>query len=290
MHFPVLKKEVLHYLNPRENENFIDCTFGEGGHSLAILEENKPRGKVLGIERDQQVCKKFKEINSRLALVNDSYTNLEHIVKEKNFKEVKGILFDFGMSSWHLEESKRGFSFQRNEKLDMRYNLENDLTCWEIINNWSQEEIKSTLKDYGEERFAERIAKRIILEREKEEIKTTFQLAEIIRKSVPYKYKSRINFATRVFQALRIAVNNELENVSEGLEQALRIVKGDGIITAISFHSLEDRIVKHFFKNKAKENLVEILTKKPIIAEEEEIKINPRSRSAKLRAIKKINN
>jgi len=269
MHIPVLKKEVLQYLDPRPNENFIDCTINGGGHTYSILEKNKPNGKVLGIEIDPEIFKKLKS-SERLIIIKDSYTNLEKIVKENNFKSINGILFDLGMSSWHLEESGRGFTFLKDEPLDMRYSLENDLTAEEIVNNYSQKEIEKIFKEYGEERFAKRLARRIL---EQRPIKSTFQLAEIIR-------KSRIYSPNRIFQSLRIAVNNELENLKKGLTQAVEVLKPEGRIAVISFHSLEDRIVKNFFKD----SNLNILSKKPTIPSEKEIKINPRSRSAKLRA------
>ncbi len=292
IHIPVLQKEVLQYLDLKPNKNFIDCTIGEGGHTASILDKNKPNGKVLGIEIDLELYQKLKlQDLSRLILVNDSYTNLKKIVanlrlvsrreKKNSFGPISGILFDLGMSSWHLEDSGRGFSFMRNEPLDMRYNPRvNSLTAEEIVNNYSQEEIEKILKEYGEERLSKRIAKRIVKERP---IKTTFQLVEIIKKVTPRRTK--IHPATRTFQALRIAVNDELNNLRKVLPQAIEILAPEGRIVVISFHSLEDRIVKRFFKG---EKNIKIITKKPITANEEEIKINPRSRSAKLRAVVKI--
>ncbi|HDZ54674.1 MAG TPA: 16S rRNA (cytosine(1402)-N(4))-methyltransferase [Candidatus Nealsonbacteria bacterium] len=350
IHIPVLQKEILEYLDPKSNENFIDCTFGQGGHSLAILEKNGPRGKVLGIEIDQELYKKLKAtgIRKRLTLVRDSYINLKEIIKK--IRPISGILFDLGMSSWHLEESGRGFSFLRNEPLDMRYNPQNPLTplkvngAWrkhkenkpltgltaeKILNFWSKDAIEKILKDYGEERYARIIAESIIEKRNIRPIKTTFQLAETIKYVVPKRYlRNRIHFATRTFQALRIAVNDELNNLERTLPQALESIRKGGRLVIISFHSLEDRIVKNFFKKmanplkvcetkfeKAKEGLpadlsaedlskaglpapyfrqrrivsrLRILTKKPVRPSPEEIRVNPRSRSAKLRAAVKI--
>lgn len=307
MHIPVLKKEVLQYLNPKPDENFIDCTLGQGGHAIGILERNKPNGKVLGIELDKDICDKLSLSKiDRLVLTNDSYTNLNKIVEKYKFGPISGILFDLGMSSWHLEESGRGFTFLKDEPLDMRYSLENDLTAEEIINNYSQEKIEKILKEYGEERFAKRIAKRIIQTRPRK-IKSTFQLVEIIKKAVPGK-RTKIHPATRTFQALRIAVNDELNNLKKALFQAVEVLEKGGRIVIISFHSLEDRIVKNFFKEEAKKGSLRILTKKSnssiynhtlanqgsrakrkvlITPSQEEIKINRRSRSAKLRAATK---
>jgi len=287
-HTPVLKEKVIEYLNPRPNENYVDCTFGLGGHALSILEKNGPEGKVVGIEMDSDLYKelKKKEFSKRLILVNDSYVNLKEIVEESGIDSVSGILFDLGMSSWHLEESGKGFSFKKNEKLDMRYNRSFSISAEEIVNESKEEEIKNILEKFGEERFSKRIARRIVEEREKGKIETTFQLVEIIKKAIPGRYAGRGNFATRSFQALRIASNDELRNIEKGLEQSLDVVERGGIIVVISFHSLEDRIVKHFFKKRP--DSVEILTKKPVIPEEGEIETNTRSRSAKLRVAKKI--
>ena len=290
MHKSVLRKQVLEYLSPKPNENFVDGTIGEAGHSLDLLEKNKPDGKVLGIELDKEVYNDLLAKNiKRLVVINDSYLNLKNIVEEKKFKPVSGILFDLGFSSWHLEKSGRGFSFQRNEPLDMRYSTKlNKLTAQEIINNWTEKEIEKILKKYSQEKFAKRISKRIIEQRKLKPIKTTFELIEIIKRSVPSWYQhKRIHFATRTFQALRIAVNDELNNLKEALPQALEVLEKGGRIVVISFHSSEDRIVKNFFKKHSKE-LLEILTKKPIRPNKQEIINNPRSRSAKLRAAIKI--
>jgi len=285
-HIPVLQKEVLEYLSPKPNQNFIDCTIGEAGHTLAILEKNKPEGKVLGIEWDIELYKNLSKLTiNKLSLVNDNFVNLKEIVERERFKPVYGIIFDLGMSSWHLEESGRGFSFLRNEPLDMRFGVQNELTAEEIVNKWKAKDIEKVLEEYGEERFAKRIAKNIVEIRKFKPIETTFQLLDVIKKAVPGWYQHRkIHFATRTLQALRIAVNDELENLKEVLPQALEILMPGGCLVIISFHSLEDRIVKNFFANQK----FKILTKKPITPSEEEIKINPRSRSAKLRAILKI--
>ena len=289
MHKTVLKKQILEYLNPEPNKNFIDATTGQAGHSLEILKKNKPNGKVLGIELDKEIYRDLLSKNiKRLVLVNDSYLNLKNIVQRKKFKPVSGILFDLGFSSWHLEESGRGFSFKQNELLDMRYNTDlSKLTAKEIVNNWTEKEIEQILKKYSQEKFAKRISKEIIEQRGSKLIKTTFELIEIIKKAVPswYQYK-RIHFATKTFQALRIAVNDELNNLKQALPQALEILEKGGRIVAISFHSSEDRIVKNFLKENSKS--LRILTKKPIRPIRAEIINNPRSRSAKLRAAVKI--
>lgn len=284
MHIPVLKKEVLEFLNIGNNENFIDCTIGEGGHAMAILEKNKPNGKVLGIDLDKRNIDKLKILeNDRLILENSSYINLKEIIEKNNFYPVNGILLDLGMSSWHIDESKKGFSFLKDEPLDMRYGKEG-ITAEIMVNEYGSDEIENILKEYGQERYAKRIAKRIIEERKIKPIKTTLQLVEIIKKSIPSKYQ-KINPATRVFQALRIAVNDELNNLEKVLGLSIEVLEKKGRIAVISFHSLEDRIVKNFFKNNKS---IDILTKKPITATKEEINNNPRARSAKLRLAIKI--
>jgi len=292
MHTPVLLKEVIEYLDPKPNENFIDATIGEGGHTKVILEKNKPAGKILGIEVDPLLYQKAKnrmQNTERLILVNDSYVNLEKIVKEKQFQPVKGILFDLGMCSWQIDESKRGFSYLKDEPLDMRFNPESTLTAAEIVNFWEREDLERILKEYGEEKYAKRIALVIKEVRRKKRIVGTQELVEILKKSLPKNYDNyRLHPAVRTFQALRIAVNNELENLKMGLIIALKILAPQGRIVVISFHSLEDRIVKNFFRDKAKQNILKILTKKPITPSKENIKNNIRSRSAKLRAALKI--
>lgn len=287
MHIPVLQKEVVKYLDPKPNENFIDCTVGEAGHSLAILEHNGPKGRVLGIDRDKNQILKLKKIE-RLILANDNFSNLEEIVKKEKFNSVSGILFDLGMASTHLEESGRGFSFLKKEPLDMRYDQENPLTAEKILNYWSESDIKNILKEFGEEKFSSQIAKEIIRQRKVRPISSTVQLVDILKTAIPYKYQhERIHFATRTFQALRIAVNEELNHLKKALPQAVEILNKEGRLAIISFHSLEDRIVKNFFKEKSLTGELKILTKKPIGPGEQEIKINPRSRSGKLRVATK---
>ena len=291
MHIPVLQKEVLKYLDPKPNQNFIDATIGEGGHTMSILERTSPNGKLLGIDWIPEIienCKlKIKSFKKRAILVCDNFANLKEIVKRERFPAVSGILFDLGMSSWHLTEAGRGFSFLKNGPLDMRYSLQNPLTVEKIVNYWSKLEIEKILRECGEERFAQKIAEKIIEARTKP-IKTTFQLVEIIKKAVPFRHQhQKIHFATRTFQALRITVNDELNNLEKTFPQALEILKPGGRLVVISFHSLEDRIVKNFYRGSSPEKL-KILTKKPVRPQKEEIRINHRSRSAKLRAAIKL--
>lgn len=286
-------KEVLQLLDPKPNENFVDCTVGEGGHALAILERNKPYGKVLGIDFDPEILESLKRkvhgtvFEKRLILVCDNFANLEAIAKKRGFQGVSGVLFDLGFSSWHLEASGRGFSFWRNEPLDMRYNpKQNSLTAAEIVNTWKQKLIEQILRVYGEERFSRKIADEIVKSRP---LRTTVDLVMAVERATPTWYhRRRIHFATKTFQALRIAVNNELENLEKALPQALDMLCSGGKLAVIAFHSLEDRIVKNFLREKAKEGAVKILTKKPLRPSKEEISENPRARSARLRVAEKF--
>ena len=273
MHIPVLLNEIIEQIE--SNKNYIDCTLGFGGHSKEILKKNGPNGKVLGIEIDKEIFEKTIK-DERLIAVNDSYVNLEKIVKKHNFKDISGILLDAGMSSYHIDLSGRGFSFNKDEPLLMNYG--SGISAEEIINEYSEDEIERILREYGEEKFSKKIAKKIVEERKRKRIKSTLQLVEIVRKIVP---RSKINPATRTFQAIRIETNKELENLESVLPQALKLLNRSGKLFIISFHSLEDRIVKNFIKN----NQLEL--NKPITPSEQEIKSNPRSRSAKLRIILK---
>jgi len=334
MHIPVLLNEVIEYLEPKPGENFIDCTIGGGGHAIKILEKAFPSGRLLGIDWDHEMLERLSlklkvpegqsygagknpKVLNRVILTRGSFANLEKIAQENNFTEVDGILLDLGMSSWHLEKSGRGFSFKKDEPLDMRYNVEKiqnpkskiqnyNLTAREIVNTWPEREIEKILKEYGERRFAKRIAKAIVNSRKIKPIKTTFQLVDIVKKTVPHKYQhKKIHPATKTFQALRIAVNNELENLKKTLPQAVKLLRPKGSLVVISFHSLEDRIVKDFFRKESKDCIcppeipvcvcghkrtLKIITKKPITPSQEEIISNPRARSAKLRVAERIDN
>ena len=290
LHIPVLTKQVLQYLDPKPNENFVDATIGEGGHAIEILKKNEPKGLLLGIDLDSSqiensrlTTKKFKE---RIILVNDSYLNLKKIIERENFGPVNGILLDLGMSSWQLEKSGRGFTFQKDEVLDMRYATDNELTAEKIVNKYPEKEIEKILSEYGQEKFTKQIAREIIKQRKVKKIKSTFDLVRIIEKTVPKKFQmGSIHCATRTFQALRIAVNKELDNLKEFLPQAFGMLAPKGRLVVISFHSLEDRVVKNFFKDIFEKGVVKILTKKPITADTNEVLANPKSRSAKLRDV-----
>lgn len=292
-HISVLQKEVIEYLDPKPNQNFIDCTTDGGGHTAGILEKTAPKGTVLGMDWDQEMISRLKTKSKemgwgkRFIPVNDNFANLKEVIKRENFKKISGILFDLGFSSYHPDESRRGFTFQKQEPLDMRYDENNPLTAEKILSFYSEQDLERILTDYGEEKFAKEIAREIIIERRNRDIKNTFQLVSIIKRAIPEKFqRQKINPATRTFQALRIAVNDELGNIKKGLASALETVDSGGRVVVISFHSLEDRIVKNFIKDN--KNNLQILTKKPISPKWDEIRINPRSRSAKLRAFKKI--
>lgn len=292
MHIPVLLNEVIEYLSPDKNQNFIDCTLNGGGHTREILQRNGPAGKVLGIEVDSEIYQNIKKENiERLIAINDSYSNLERIVEEENFENVDGILFDIGMSSYHIDQSERGFSFLKDEPLIMSYNTEkgNMITAYEIVNGYNEEALANVIYEYGEERYSRRIAKNIIERRKIKPIRTTLELVDIIGNSVPVHYRrQKIHFATRTFQAIRIEANRELDNFIDALPQAIKVLPRGGRLVVITFHSLEDRIAKTFFRERQKNQEIEILTKKPVIATDEEMKNNPRARSAKLRAIVKL--
>ncbi len=291
-HVPVLKREVIDHLDPKANENFIDCTAGEGGHTFAIVERTGPDGKVLAIDKDGRNVEliddkaKASGLDSRVIARKGNYADIEAIAEREGFKDVSGIIIDLGISSWHIDESGRGFSFKRDEPLDMRYGDDDGVTAWEIVNSWPPEELEVILREFGEERFAKRIVKAIVARRKVEKIETASDLAKLIEGSVP-KTK-RIHPATQTFQALRIVVNGELDNLGRVLPAAIGILNEGGRLAIISFHSLEDRMVKGFFREMATEDKIRLSTKKPIIPGDDETRENPRSRSAKLRTAIKI--
>jgi len=288
MHQPVLLEKVIQFFDPKPGQNFVDCTIGEAGHAKAILEKTK--SKVLGIDVDSTSLERVEALDG-LILDHGNFKDLKTIVEKNNFSNIHGVLFDLGLSSWQIEESGKGFTFKKDEPLLMIFDKKQEVTAEEIINTWPEESLVEILKRFGEERYSRNIVKNIVDQRKITPIKTTFQLREIIKRSVPFSEKGRgrlTRVLARIFQALRIVINDELENLKTGLDQALEIVEPKGKIIVISFHSLEDRIVKQFFRAKEREGRLEILTKKPIIADEIEISVNPRSRSAKLRAAVKI--
>ncbi|MEK9130423.1 MAG: 16S rRNA (cytosine(1402)-N(4))-methyltransferase RsmH [Patescibacteria group bacterium] len=311
MHTPVLLNEIIEYLNPQANQNFIDCTFGFGGHSIPILKKTSPNGKLVGIEWDIDAIninkEKFKEFDQRIIFVNKNFANLKQIVSDLNFP-IHGILLDLGISSYQLDQSTSGFSFQRDELLDMRFNkLDTDLTAEKIINKYSEKELSDIFWKFGEEKYSRQVARMIVQERKKQKITTTKQLVDLISQIIkPKKTKFTKHFihpATKIFQALRIVVNKELENLRLVLPQAIEILEPRGRLCVISFHSLEDKIVKQFFKQESKNCIcpsefpqcicnhkmsLKIINKKVIMPTFEEIKNNPRSRSAKMRIVEKL--
>jgi 16S rRNA (cytosine1402-N4)-methyltransferase len=313
-HTPVLKTEIIKWLAPKPNQNFIDCTLGRGGLALEILKKIKPKGKVLGIDLDQEAIQsvkakiqnpKSKIFENNLILVQDNFKNLTKIYNEYFAGlPIHGVLIDLGASSPQFDDPRRGFSFNKDAPLDMNFDQKGGLKADEIINKWSQVELTKIFKEYGEERFAKRIASNIVTQRKTTAITRTKQLAEIIKTSIPAKFQSKkIHPATKIFQALRIAVNDELTNLRQVLPQIVEILEAGGRVAIISFHSLEDRIVKQFFSQESKgcicppsfpvcqcnhSSNLKILTKKPVIAGKEEVQLNPRARSAKLRVAEKV--
>ena len=282
-HKTVLKSEAVDLLNVDSNQNFIDCTAGEGGHSREILDRNGPEGEVLAFEWDRRMYERLKEEKiDRLNLINKSYVFLREVVKEVDFGPVSGVLLDLGMSTWHIKESGKGFTFQDDEPLDMRYNTESLLTAKEVVNHWKEDNLKKIITDYSDERYAKEIAREIVRSRP---LETTKDLVEAVKRAVPGDYeKGRIHPATRTFQAIRIVVNAELSNLREVLPQAFDVLEPEGRIVVISFHYLEDEEVEKFFDNTEGLEVVKTVT-----PSDREVTENPSSRSAILRVAKKIN-
>ncbi len=310
MHVPVLLNEVLEYINPGTGpKKFVDGTLGGGGHTRAILKAN-PDCKVLGIDWDQTSLDKTKDaliqegLNPRVVLVSGNYRDLGKFCKEQEFAPVDGVLIDLGFSSMQIDDPSRGFSFQKDGPLDMRYSRSQKRTAEEVVNEYSSEELAKVLKEYGEEKLARKIAFGIVKARKEKTIRSTKELSDAIISSMPGPVRFKATDSIRrVFQAIRIEVNDELENLKQALPKSLEILNPGGRLVIISFHSLEDRIVKEFFAAQARDcvcppefptcvcekvSTVRILTRKPIIASEEEQKENPRSAPAKLRAAEKI--
>lgn len=290
-HYSVLYREVLEFTKDLKEGYFIDATVGGGGHSYLILKQN-PKVKLIGIDKDDyalEVSKeRLKEFEGRYHLVKLSFKDLDKVVKDLDVKPIVGILFDFGVSHFQLK-LPRGFSFQREEPLDMRMDTSSDLTAYYVVNYYTEPHLLKVISEYGEEKFARRIVKSIIDYRKRKKIETTKELADIIYKAYPPNLRhSKIHPATKTFQAIRIEVNNELNEIGEALEKAVRLLDKGGVLIAISFHSLEDRIVKNTFKKYKELKFLEILTKKPITPQEDEIKENPASRSAKMRVARRL--
>ncbi len=287
MHKPVLLNEVLKYLDPKKGEVFFDGTANGGGHSMAIWQRVKPDGLVIAVDKDKEAIKslqeKAKKENANFRFFIGSYAQIDRYLDAVGINKVDGILLDLGYSSFQIEQGKRGFSFLRDEPLLMRYesdlNLENELTAYQVVNSFPKLRLIEILKEYGEEKNAEKIAEAIIKHRKVKKIESSLDLAKIIEGAV--KKRGKIHPATKTFQAIRIFVNRELDELKDALEKFPNFLKSGGRIAVISFHSLEDRIVKNFFKNN--KDKFEILTKKPITPTKKEVFENKRSRSAKLR-------
>ncbi|MBI2638880.1 16S rRNA (cytosine(1402)-N(4))-methyltransferase RsmH [Candidatus Peregrinibacteria bacterium] len=294
IHIPVLTNKILEYLEPVKNKIFIDCTLGSGGHAEALITHGAEA--VYGIEVDERNLEKAKERLKQyenVHFIHDNFENLETIGAKilKKEKRIHGILFDLGLSSLHVDEAVRGFSFQHEGPLDMRFDTRTEVTAADIVNTYTLEELLFIFKTYGEEKSSYRIAREIVQHRRQHKFATTSQLADFIAnifsKGKPNFYFKR-HPATRIFQALRIAANREIEVLQKGLEGAVKVLSITGKLVVISYHSLEDRLVKNFFRHQKTLGSLKILTKKPITPDDEEINRNRRSRSAKLRAAEKL--
>jgi 16S rRNA (cytosine1402-N4)-methyltransferase len=300
--------EIVDYLNCSPGKTYVDGTLGGGGHARAILEAIGSKGFLLGIDRDQDAIahagKSLHQFKPHFQLYHDNFTHLPQILSERHTTKVDGILLDLGLSLYQLEGSGRGFSFMRDEPLDMRMNPEEGVTAESLVNRLSERDLADLIARHGEERRAVRIAKRIVASRRQEKIRTSLQLAEIVKQAIPARYRrGRIHPATRTFQAIRIAVNQELDCLERFLDVALDCLNPEGRLCILSFHSLEDRIVKDRFKTLARgctcppdfpkcvcgiPPQISILTKRPVRPSQAEVQANPKARSAKLRAAERL--
>jgi 16S rRNA (cytosine1402-N4)-methyltransferase len=308
-HKSVLLQEIVQFLDPKPGQVYIDVTIGFGGHSLEILKKISSEGKLLGVDQDEEalawLTRNLKTKYPNLILAKANFSDIERIAGENGLQNANGIVADIGVSSYQLDESTRGFSLKNDGPLDMRMDRSKELTAADVVNTYSEQDLTDIFSKYGEERLSKTIAREIVRERTQKRFETTLELARLIQGIYDKRGLKgiKIHPGTRVFQALRIEVNNELENLEEFLPKALSILAPKGRLAVISFHSLEDRIVKDFFQKEAKgcicppdypvcrcghEKRVKIITKKPVSATKEEIQENPRSRSAKLRVIEKI--
>ena len=318
-HVPVMLDEIIEYLNPGLGQRFIDCTLGGGGYTFKIADMIGSKGLVLSVDMDDLAIKnaekKIKSLKIKnIILANDNFKNLLSIISEKISKKIipeegelnifDGIVFDLGLSSAQLRDPSRGFSFKRNASLNMAFGSMGDLETEVIINKFSVKELTRIFREYGEEKHAYRIARGVEKARKEKKIESTDELVEIIAQNVPNIYKNKkIHFATKVFQALRIATNDELKNIEEVLPLSLNLLKPGGRIVVVSFHSLEDRVIKHFFKKESidcicppeapmcqcdHQKQLKIITKKPLRPSDGEVDKNPRARSALLRVAEKI--
>ncbi len=305
-HYTVMKNEAVDALECKDGLIYVDCTLGGGGHSELILQRIQPNGRLIAFDVDDDAINASKERlkdYKNLTIVKNSYANIKEVLHSLGIEKITGgVLFDLGASYHQLTKGERGFSFSKDAPLDMRFDQEADFTAYDVVNTYSEDDLVRIFSEYGEERFSKRIAKKIVESRRVKKLETTKELADLIVGCTP-RVKSSIHPATRVFQAIRIEVNQELTNVKNTLNDVLDLLEVGAIISVISFHSLEDRIVKHLFKyhsqkcHCAKNQMIctcppprlELVNKKPIMASEQEIRENPPSRSAKLRVARCIN-
>ncbi len=303
-HYTVMLNEAVDALECKDGKIYVDCTLGGGGHSELILKRIQPNGRLIAFDIDNEAIahsrERLKEYDN-LTIIKSSYTNIKAELKKLGIDKITGgVILDLGASYHQLTKQERGFSFSKDAPLDMRFDMDSDFSAYDVVNKYKEEDLVRIFSEYGEERFSKRIAKSIVETRRLKPIRTTKELSDIIIKATPH-VKSSIHPATRVFQAVRIEVNGELKNVKNVLHDILEIIDVGGIISVISFHSLEDRIVKQFFKHESqkcrcnnmictcKPPKIELVNKKPIVAGEIELKENPPSRSAKLRVVRCIN-
>lgn len=288
LHIPVMVKEVIELLDPSPDGVYVDATLGCAGHSMEILKKLGLNGRLIGIDRDETAIEISKDLlnDSRVILKKAKFSQLLEVLKELNIDRIDGIIFDLGVSMLQLKDFSRGFSFYSENNLDMRMDQNDSLTAWYVVNKYPEKELERILREYGDEPFARRITKEIVRQRSKNTIDTCKELAELVKRVVPRHGK--LHPATQVFQALRIEVNKEIEELKAGLSQAVELLKKGGRICVISYHSGEDRIVKNFFKEKEKEGIIRVFTKKPILPSLEEVFRNPSSRSARLRGGEKL--
>ena len=294
-HTPVMLSEVLNYLNLGPGKIVVDATIGTGGHSEAMLKRILPGGRLIGIDRDQESLTVARE---RLAdysqfcdFVHANFIDMDKVLTDLNIKKADAILFDLGVSSFQLEDPKRGFSFQHEGPLDMRMDRDSYISAYDLLNNLNEEEISTLLWNFGQERWHSRIARLLIKERRLHPIVTTSQLSNIVVRSIPHRYSHRhfrIHPATMTFQAVRIAVNRELETLESAIQKAITVLSKKARIAVISFHSLEDRVVKLSFRQAYAQGLIHIKTPKPLTANRLEVNTNPSSRSSKLRVAERV--
>jgi len=293
LHVPVLAEEIITYLGLKKGMVIVDCTIGVGGHAEKILKEIGDSGYLIGIDKDEEALREAKlrlrSISDRFRLFHSNYADIDLILKEAGIRKINGALFDLGISSFQIDRPERGFSIKLDGPLDMRMDRGQEIRASDIINRCARSELADIFREYGDEHFAGRIAERIIRERRRGPIGNTTRLAQIVTGALPYRYRfRRIHPATKVFMALRIVVNKETESLRAGLAKTVSFLGRGARICVISFHSIEDRIVKNRFKEFAKSNRLKIITKKPIRPGIKEAEINPRSRSAKLRVGERI--